>query len=352
MSDWEYIHGLDILYYFYPVMLLPSFLSSKNGMFSRGYIMYCVNPWGMDIWVFLSTQSCYYTPGGVWYIILRVFLGTLTCTRVLFSPDDLFILIEGFWRLVVFNEAQRILYMGFFTGICSLGSVALAFGCCCRHEDRGGVLDIVGHVTLPAPHAPIYASIASSSYRVVMSSNSSWAPPPTGYDPSVLPHILGYLSLQDAAFLGLHRTLFFYYFEAMGWQAAKGSSLLLSDSFFRTRISYDIPFSRGVWETLKRPSGRVRSYPTSWRHRVIPSLYDFLLVSASILLLITAFQFCGRLGNHCSIPRRTVVLYVGTPGDILHLGTPNFSSLLLTFRPGYIQSTARGNSPIWNGIGL
>ena len=34
------------------------------------------------------------------------------------------------------------------------------------------------------------------------------------------------------------------------------------------------------------------------------------------------------------------------------LGTPDFSSLVLTFRPGYIQSTARGNSPIWNGIGL
>jgi len=26
-------------------------------------------------------------------------------TRVLFSLDDLFILIEGFWRLAVFNEA-------------------------------------------------------------------------------------------------------------------------------------------------------------------------------------------------------------------------------------------------------
>lgn len=25
LSDWEYIHGLDILYCFYPVMLLPSF---------------------------------------------------------------------------------------------------------------------------------------------------------------------------------------------------------------------------------------------------------------------------------------------------------------------------------------
>jgi hypothetical protein len=29
-----------------------------------------------------------------------------------------------------------------------------------------------------------------------------------------------------------------------------------------------------------------------------------------------------------------------------------FSSLVLTLRPGYIQSTARGNSPIWNGFGL
>ena len=171
------------------------------------------------------------------------------------------------------------------------------------------VLDIVGHVTLPAPHAPIYASIASSSYRVVMSSNSSWAPPPTGYDPSVLPHILGYLSLQDAAFLGLHSTLFFYYFGAMGWQGASRKRVI-SITFQTLLFSNEdiIPFSRGVWETLKRPSGRVRNYPTSWRHRVIPSLYDFLLVSASILLLITAFQFCGHLGNHCSIPRRTVVL--------------------------------------------
>jgi len=103
-----------------------------------------------------------YSKGSMIYY-LKGILGTLTCTRVLFSPDDLFILIEGFWRLVVFNEAQRILYMGFFTGVWHLlfGSVALAFGCCCRHEDRGGVLDIVGHVTLPAPHAPIYASIPS-----------------------------------------------------------------------------------------------------------------------------------------------------------------------------------------------
>jgi len=96
MSDWEYVRGLDIhyfypvmllsfkngmfycrtgntskgwisLHYFYPVMLLelPFFLSLKNRMFSRGYIMYCANPWDMDIWVFLFAQSCYYTPGGV-----------------------------------------------------------------------------------------------------------------------------------------------------------------------------------------------------------------------------------------------------------------------------------------------
>ena len=26
-------------------------------------------------------------------------------TRALFSPGDLFVLIEGFWRLAVFNEA-------------------------------------------------------------------------------------------------------------------------------------------------------------------------------------------------------------------------------------------------------
>ena len=76
LSDWEYVHGLECyfhsfkngmfccrtgniskgwisLHYFYPVMLLPNFRLLKNGMFSRGYIMYCANPWDMDIWIFL-----------------------------------------------------------------------------------------------------------------------------------------------------------------------------------------------------------------------------------------------------------------------------------------------------------
>jgi len=61
LSDWEYIHGLDI----FTLCHAASLLSLKNGMFSLGCIMYCVNPWDMDIWVFLFTQSCYYTPGGV-----------------------------------------------------------------------------------------------------------------------------------------------------------------------------------------------------------------------------------------------------------------------------------------------
>jgi len=30
---------------------------------------------------------------------------TTAITQALFSPDDLFVLIEGFWRLAVFNEA-------------------------------------------------------------------------------------------------------------------------------------------------------------------------------------------------------------------------------------------------------
>jgi hypothetical protein len=69
-----------------------------------------------------------YSRGSMIYY-LKGILGTLTCyySGTLFSPDDLFH-IEGFWRLVIFNEAQRtqrILYMGFFTGICFLGLLHL-----------------------------------------------------------------------------------------------------------------------------------------------------------------------------------------------------------------------------------
>ena len=74
--------------------------------------------------ILVHTIMLLYSRGSMIYY--KGILGTLTCTRVLFSPDDLFILIEGFWRLVVFNEAQRILYMGFFTGVWHL-----LFGICC-----------------------------------------------------------------------------------------------------------------------------------------------------------------------------------------------------------------------------
>jgi len=72
----------------------------------------------------------------------------------------------------------------------------------------------------------------------------------------------------------------------MGWQAAKGSSL---SPFFFER-GYHAFLAGGLGD----PEKTIRNYPTSWRHRVIPSLYDFLLVFIPILPLITALQFCGH----------------------------------------------------------
>jgi hypothetical protein len=74
-----------------------------------------------------------------------------------FPLDDLFILIEGFlessWWFLRRPREGFCIYMSSMTGP---GALSL-LSCCCRHEDRGGVLDLVGHMTLPAPHAPIYS---------------------------------------------------------------------------------------------------------------------------------------------------------------------------------------------------
>jgi len=63
-------------------------------------------------------------------------------------------------------------------------------------------------------------------------------------------------------------------------------------------ISITFFFERGYHAFLAGglgdPEKTIRNYPTSWRHRVIPSLYDFLLVFIPILPLITALQFCGH----------------------------------------------------------
>ena len=138
----------------------PPFIKERDVLW--GYIMYCVNPWDMDIWVFLFTQSCYYTPGGVWSII-RVFWEPLPVLGYSFPLTTFLSLLKvfGVWWFLTRPRGFCIWDFSLESGICFLGSVAFAFGCCCRHEDRGGVLDIVGHVTLPAPHAPIYASIPS-----------------------------------------------------------------------------------------------------------------------------------------------------------------------------------------------
>jgi len=65
---WTYIFAL----------FLPSHVTllhlSKNGMFCREFTMHCVDSWGMDIWdIPLCTIMFFSAPGGVWFIILRVF---------------------------------------------------------------------------------------------------------------------------------------------------------------------------------------------------------------------------------------------------------------------------------------
>jgi len=108
-----------------------------------------------------------------------------------FPLDDLFILIEGFlessWWFLRRPREGFCIYMSSMTGP---GALSL-LSCCCRHEDRGGVLDLVGHMTLPAPHAPIYSppfpSPAHSSLAMIAIIHPSHTLPPTGYDPSALP---------------------------------------------------------------------------------------------------------------------------------------------------------------------
>jgi hypothetical protein len=78
-----------------------------------------------------------------------------------FPLDDIFILIEGFFGvvLVVFKEAQR----GVFVYMSSMtGPGALSLLSCCRHEDRGSV-GSSGSCDPTAPHAPIYVSLSFSS---------------------------------------------------------------------------------------------------------------------------------------------------------------------------------------------
>ena len=118
--------------------------------------------------------------------------------------------------------------------------------------------------------------------------------------------------------LGLRRTFLFYYSGAMGWQAAKGSSL--SDSFFSNEDI--IPFSRGIEKTLKRPSGRDRNYPSFWRHL----LYGLLLAHIGLRLYSASYYRLPILWWETTLclstQKNSSTLW--TPRDTLHLGTPEF----------------------------
>jgi len=80
-----------------------------------------------------------------------------------------------------------------------------------------------------------------------------------------------------------------------------------------------MPFSRGVWETLKRPSG----------------ITPLLGVIASFQVFTTSywssFLYCLLLPPYNSVVTGKPLLStqknsstLGTPGNILHLGTPEF----------------------------
>jgi len=148
-------------------------------------------------------------------------------------------------------------------------------------------------------------------------------------------HILPSSFLFKKRLFGFTPYLLIYYFGALGWQT--GLSARFPDFFFSTGISYI--FSRGIEKTLKRPSGRVRNYP-SFGVIFYMASYWLILVSAPILPPITAFQFCGgkphcaknsstlgSLGIHCTWGRffssyfETMGIYRARREGICQFGT-------------------------------
>jgi hypothetical protein len=76
-----------------------------------GLEMYCVYPWVgyLCLGILVCLVMLLHSRGVLHSIFGLLVSGCLlylySCSWALFSPDDLFALIEGFWRLAVFNEA-------------------------------------------------------------------------------------------------------------------------------------------------------------------------------------------------------------------------------------------------------
>jgi hypothetical protein len=108
LSDWEYVHRLDI--YLYTIYTQSCYSLSFTGCFigNSSCIVLIHGIWIFGI--FLSAQSClHYSRGSmIHYLIPKGILGTLICYTLGYSfPQTTFLsLLKVFGVLEVFNEAQ------------------------------------------------------------------------------------------------------------------------------------------------------------------------------------------------------------------------------------------------------